>query len=97
MKIENMEFLEEEVVIEKLKIDQSSDPFNKSTLVHEKDNYITCKVLKIGYKQSRLAVGDKILVNQNGLPKQISIEGVGSIENTFVLPNHLRIFCRINE
>ena len=32
MKIENMEFLEEEVVIEKLKIDQSSDPFNKSTL-----------------------------------------------------------------
>ena len=54
-------------------------------------------MLKIGYKQSRLAVGDKILVNQNGLPKQISIEGVGSIENTFVLPNHLRIFCRINE
>ena len=97
MNIDNLTFLNEEIVVKKLKASESEDPFTKSVLVHEKDNYILCEVIKVGNKQQEITIGDKVLINQNGLSKELNIDGYGVLENTYVLPTQQRILCTVNE
>lgn len=95
-----MEFLGEEIVIKKLKIDKSQreeDVFNNSNMPHEKDGYAKFEIIKVGRNQNLYKVGDRCLINQNGLGKEITVEGSPPMIDQYALMNHTRIFCKINE
>ena len=95
--LDTLTFLGEEVIIRAEKTIKEVDAFQNSGMVHEKDIYAKFKVIKIGKKQTEIKEGDYVLVNKNGLPKEISIEGVGTIKDTYSLPTHQRIYCKIND
>jgi hypothetical protein len=99
MTLNNMTFFGEEIIIVYDKIvkeDNKDDAFHNSNMNHEKDMYARFKVVKIGKKQLEYKEGDYVLINKNGLPTEISIEGVGKLPNTYSLPTHQRIYCKIN-
>ena len=98
MTIENMTFYGEEVILQEAKIEAKEiDAFASATLPQENDQLARFKVVKVGKEQIIYKVGDYVLVNKNGFPKEIKIEGIGTIENTYSLPTHNRIFCKIDE
>jgi len=77
MTLENMLFLGEEIILRAEKIEKKEeDAFHSSNMNHEKDMYAKFKVVKVGKKQLELKEGDLVLVNKNGLPKELTIEGV---------------------
>lgn len=96
--IDNLTFYGEEIIFREEKIKtEASDPFLSSTLPDEKKEiYGRYKVIKTGIKQQEYKVGDYILVYKNGLPNEIKIEGVGTLENTYSLPTSQRVYCKID-
>jgi len=100
MTIENMEFLGEEIILRAEKIekkDNSNDAFAQNAISSDSDTLSRFKVIKVGEQQKKLKVDDYVLVNKNGLfHKPLTIEGI-VLENTYALPTHLKIFCKLNE
>ncbi len=96
--LDTLIFLGEEIILreEKIETEKTVDPFSTGASHEEKDVYGRYKVIKTGKKQIEVKEGDYVLINKNGLPKEINIEGVGAIKDTFSLPTHQRIFCVIN-
>lgn len=100
MTLDNMTFLGEEIILHAEKVEKENkefDAFLSSNMPHEKEMYGRFRVVKTGKNQTELKEGDYVLVNKNGLPKEITIEGVGIIKDTFALPTSQRIFCKLNE
>lgn len=95
MTIDNMTFLGEEVILRAEKVETKTDVFSTGTTTEKDDVLSRFKVIKTGLIQTKLSEGDYVLVNKNGLPKEISIEGIGTIKDTYSLPTHQRIFCKI--
>lgn len=95
MTVEQMTFLGEEVILRAEKVENKTDIFSTGTTTEKDDVLARFKVIKIGCLQTKLSEGDYVLVNKNGLPKEISIEGIGTIKDTYSLPTHQRIFCKI--
>lgn len=98
MTLDNLEFLEEEIVLKEERIENNSDEsvFHSSNTPQEKDIIGRFKVIKKGARQVKYNEGDYCLVNKNGLPKELTIEGIPPFKDTYVLPTSLRIFCKIN-
>lgn len=97
MTIEDLNFLGEEVILQLEKITEvKTDVFSTGTTTEKDDVLSRFKVIKVGWLQTKLAKGDYVLVNKNGLPKEITIEGIGTIKDTYSLPTHQRIFCKID-
>lgn len=97
--IDNLTFYGEEIIFreEKIETEKGINPFLSSTLPDEKKEiYGRYKVIKTGLKQQEYKVGDYILVYKNGLPNEIKIEGVGTLENTYSLPTAQRVYCKID-
>lgn len=97
MTIDNMTFLGEEVILRAEKVENKTDVFSTGTTTEKDDVLARFKVIKVGWLQTKLSEGNYVLVNKNGLPKEISIEGIGTIKDTYSLPTHQRIFCKIDE
>lgn len=96
MTIENLNFLGEEIVLQASKIEQlTTDVFSTGTITEKDDVLARYKVIKKGDLQTKLEIGDYVLVNKNGIPKDINIEGVGTLKDMVVLPTEKRIFCKI--
>lgn len=99
MTLENLEYLNEEIVFREEKITElkAENVFNTGVIAEEKNVLGRFRVVKVGNKQTVLKVDDLVLINKNGLPKELSIEGIGTFKDIYVLPNDLRIACKINE
>lgn len=98
MTIEQMSFKGEEIVVRKETVKKTdTDVFANSGMPHEKDGYGIFKVVKVGRKQNDYCEDDIVLINQNGLPKEITIEGQPTIKDHYVFGNSSRIFCSVNE
>jgi len=98
MTIENMTFLGEEIILQAEKIEQKErDAFADSVLPQDNDILTRFKVIKVGKKQLEYKEGDYVLINKNGLPKEIKIEGVGTLTNTYSIPTAQRIYCKLDE
>lgn len=95
--IDKMHFLEEEIIVTKEKVNKESDPFTTNSVSNEKDSYAKFKVVKVGEKQTKVKKGDLVLINQNGLNKEITIEGFGVIENHYSLQTSNRIYCILED
>lgn len=92
-----MNFLKEEIIIKKYKEGSSYNAFQDSNLVHEKDSYAKFEVIKVGQNQTEVQVGNKVLVNQNGLGKELTIQGFGILPDTYAIMNSSRILCVLDE
>lgn len=95
--VERLSFIGEDVIVKRaknfLKTEDSADSvFSSSKLVQEKDSYLTFEVVKVGEKQTDIKKGDVVLINSNGLPSQLNIEGVGIIVDHYAFPTNTRIF-----
>ena len=97
MTLDDLEFLGEEVILRAEKIEKKQEnAFLNSGMIQEKKQLSRFKVVKVGQLQTKLKEGDYILISKNGLEEHpITIEGVGVIKDTYALPTHQRIFCKI--
>lgn len=98
MTVDNLEFYNEEIVLKKEELQVTSkDVFTSSGMNHERGNYVRCVVTKVGEKQTTVKVGEVVLVDSNGFPREVIVDGYGIMTNTYVVMNHLRLFCKLNE
>lgn len=97
MTLDNLEYLNEEIVFKEEKIPQQTaeNVFSSGTQTEERNVLGRFRVIKVGNKQTVLKVDDLVLISKNGLPKELTIEGVPTFKDTYVLPNDLRIACKI--
>lgn len=97
MTLDNMTFLGEEIILRAEKVEKKEeDAFHSSNMNHEKDMYAKFKIVKVGKKQIELKEGDLVLVNKNGLAKELTIEDGGILKDTYALMNATRIFCKLD-
>ena len=95
--LDNMTFLGEEIILHAEKVEKKEeDAFHSSNMNHEKDMYGKFKIVKVGKKQLELKEGDLVLVNKNGLSKELTLEDGGILKDTYALMNATRIFCKLD-
>lgn len=94
--IENMNFLQEEVLVKKQSLNgaKEANAFSGSNLPQDKSAYVYAKVLKVGKNQTEVKAEDNILVSEQLLQK-IDIREQGSLENVYKIISDKQIFAVI--
>lgn len=95
--LDNLEYLNEEIIFKEEKITAKTEDtvFNSGVSKEDRNVLGRFRVIKVGNKQTVLKVDDLVLINKNGLGKELAIEGLGTFSDIYVLPNELRIACKI--
>jgi hypothetical protein len=98
--LEKLEFYSEEVILGKKTqpldgITSEVNPFETSSTPSESNALKFFQVLKVGALQTVVKVGDTVLVRGDAMTKEINIDGLGTIKDTYLLQSHKMIACKL--
>lgn len=98
--LEKLEFYSEEVILGKKMqhlegITSEVNPFETSSTPSESNALKFFQVLKVGALQTVVKVGDTVLVRGDAMPKEINIDGLGTIKDTYLLQSNKTIACKV--